>query len=52
MKKPKPATEPAATAETEAALPLPQEGGSWIRQPDGSVVREVEPITGEASDAD
>jgi hypothetical protein len=29
---------PAARAETP--LPMPHEGGSWIRQPDGSLLRE------------
>ena len=27
----------------EQGWPLPSEGGSWVRQPDGSLLREVEP---------
>lgn len=36
MTKPKKGTPP-------VDQPMPQEGGSYIRQPDGSLVREVEP---------
>lgn len=44
-KKPNPSTSLGRTLAKPARQPLPAEGGSYIRQPDGSLVREVEKTT-------
>lgn len=40
-KKPAPAPAPTQAEDARKPQPLPQEGGSWIRLPDGSLVREA-----------